>query len=113
MRTTDEAINHTVFPVAGVVGDEPLITQVALVLIGANHRVLNGVVDEYSLCYAPEPSGDWYRDYGCSLIVRFNEHPAHNGFIVYQMAGNCLLPLKHIRTMPKFVNLYNALKGTK
>lgn len=90
--------------------DDFELSQGALIHLADSHRVLNGVIDEYSLCYGKR-TGDWFTDYQNSLIVRFNEHPQDNGFIVYQSVVSCMLRLPHIRTIGQLMALYEALGG--
>ena len=100
MRTTDEAINHTVFPVTGVASDEPLITEPALIMIGASYQEEYGI-SGYRL---PIPNT------AIRLFIRYDQQGCCEVSIRQKFVA---VVLPHIKTMPQFVNLYNALKGTK
>jgi hypothetical protein len=87
--------------------DDIILSREALKNLAHDHRVLNGVIDEYQFYWGGK-TGDWYRDSHRSIAVRFNER-LDLDFMVYLQVGSCFTGLANIRKVVQLVALYTAL----
>lgn len=86
-----------------------MITERELERLNFNKIIWNDVIPEYYLLLTEE-TGDWYKDGGNRIGVRFNERP-DTPMRPFVIIGNSMMYLDHIAWAQELLNLYALLTG--